>query len=116
MNPRIYNFTSVDPSGKPTTSKHRQAVYRRAKKLGMTMHEYRKHQEKEFKRLWGFLYAKDYETAKSAFRRAMQEVHPDHGGDSERAQRIIAAWDERKRSQGWEKPAPTVTKSAEERA
>jgi hypothetical protein len=71
--------------------------------------------EKEFKRLYAFLYTKDYEKAKIAFKRAMQEVHPDHGGDTERARQIIAAWDERKRSQGWEKPAPTVTKSEETR-
>jgi hypothetical protein len=43
MNPRIYNFTSVNADGKPTTSQHRQAEYRKAVALGMTMPEYREH-------------------------------------------------------------------------
>lgn len=114
MNPRIYNFSSIDPkTGKPTTSKHRQDVYRRAKKLGMTMPEYRKHQDAEFKRLYAFLYIKDYGKAAVAFKRAMQEVHPDHGGDPEQAQRLILAWDDYKKRQGWSGRAPTVTPPAE---
>jgi hypothetical protein len=110
MNPRIYNFSSVNSkTGKPTTSKDRQAAYRHAKKLGMTMPKYRKHQEKEFKRLYAFMYTKDYGKAAVAFKQAIQEVHPDHGGDPEAAKRIIVAWDKYRKSNGWTGPAPKVT-------
>ncbi len=109
MNPRIYNFSSTNKDGKQTTSKDRQAAYRRAKKLGLTMAEYRKHQEAEFKRLYAFLYIKDYGKAAVAFKRAMQEAHPDHGGDPQQASRIIVAWDDYKRRNGWSGPAPSVT-------
>ena len=88
---------------------HKQRDYRRAAKLGMTMAEYRKHQDAEFKRLYAFMYTKDYGKVAVAFKRAIQEVHPDHGGDPEAAKRIIVAWDEYKKRNGWTGPAPTVT-------
>jgi|ERR1035437_5429652 hypothetical protein len=106
MNPRIYNFSSTNKDGKQTTSKDRQAAYRRAKKLGLTMAEYRKHQEAEFKRLYAFLYIKDYGKAAVAFKRAMQEAHPDHGGDPQQASRIIVAWDDYKRRNGCPRADP----------
>jgi hypothetical protein len=106
MNPQIYK-KALNCNGVPTTSKGRQAAYRRAKKLGRTMPEYRKHQDREFKRLYAFLYIKDYGKAAVAFKQAMQEAHPDHGGDPRQAGRIIIAWDAYKKRQGWSGPATT---------
>ena len=34
----------------------------------------------------------DLRTAKSQYRKLLLENHPDHGGDSEKCRRIIAAW------------------------
>jgi hypothetical protein len=96
-------------SGEANTTAHRMRAYRQAKKLGLTCAEYRKHQEREFKRLYAFLYTKDYGKAAVAFKQAMQEAHPDHGGDPEQASRIIVAWGEYKKRQGWSGPAPSVT-------
>jgi hypothetical protein len=110
VNPRIYRFSSVDPkTGKPTTSKERQYAYRRAKKLGMTMPEYRAFMEKMVDRMYAFYDYKDYGRAAKAFKQAMQEFHPDKGGDPEDAKRIIAAWDAHKKLHGWSGPAPSVT-------
>lgn len=71
--------------------------------------DYRKHQDREFKRLYAFLYTKDYGKAAVAFKQAMQEAHPDHGGNPEQASRIIVAWDEYKKRNGWSGPAPKIT-------
>jgi len=108
MNPRIY-YKAMTKSGEANTTAHRMRAYRQAKKLGLTCVEYRKHQEREFKRLYAFLSIKDYGRAAVTFKQAMQEAHPDHGGDPEAAGRIIVAWDEYKKRQGWSGPAPTVT-------
>jgi hypothetical protein len=71
-----------------------------------------KAKSKEFDRLYARLYAftkiKDYEKAKAAFRRAMQETHPDHGGDPERAKDIIIEWNRTKNFNGWDQ-RPIVT-------
>lgn len=121
MNPRIYKFTSFAINPKTgervrTTSRHRQEFYREAIANGFdkahggvrAYHAYLA-KSKDFERLYAFLFIKDYGRAAVAFKQAMQEVHPDHGGDSEAARRIIAAWEEHKKSNGWSGPAPTVT-------
>ncbi len=35
-----------------------------------------------------------YAALKAAFRTALKELHPDHGGNEERAKELIAAWKE----------------------
>src|SRR5271167_3517779 len=121
MNPRIYKFTSFAINPKTgervrTTSKDRQQDYRDAIANGFDkahggVKAWRayKAKEKDFERLYAFLFIKDYGRAAVVFKRAMQEAHPDHGGDPEQARRIIAAWEEHKKSNGWSGPAPTVT-------
>lgn len=108
MNPRIY-YKAPNKHGVQCTSAHKQRDYRRAVKLGMTMKEFRKHENKRVDRMYAFYRAKDYGRAAVAFKQAMQEFHPDHGGDHDTAARIIAAWDAHKKLHGWTGPAPSVT-------
>jgi hypothetical protein len=78
----------------------------------MTMPEYRKHQENEFERHYAFLRIKDYgKAAAVAFKQAMQETHPDHGGDPDDARRIIAAWNDYKKAQRLVRERSTVTQA-----
>jgi hypothetical protein len=133
MNPRL-TTVSTDKHGRRNTNNARQKKYR-LKKAGHTEEacpicskKYRRPnlrcpefdgvtlanaavqaEGKEFDRLWAFLTIKDYGKASVAFKRAMKEVHPDLGGDSETTRRMIEAWDRRKKNLGWSGPAPTVT-------
>jgi hypothetical protein len=131
MNPRL-TTVSTDKHGRRNTNNARQKKYR-LKKAGhveeacplcsdsfrltrcpefdgvtvsAVAHEL---EGKEWDRLNACLIIKDYGRAAVAFKRAMQEVHPDHGGDSETTRQMIEAWEKRKKTMGWSGPAPTVT-------
>jgi hypothetical protein len=108
MNPRIYNFTSVDPkTGKQTTSQHRQKDYRRAIAAGFDkahggVKAWRKFQLKRVDRMYAFFGIHDFALATKAYKASMMEFHPDRGGNAEEAARINAEWDKYKKLNGWE--------------
>jgi hypothetical protein len=142
MNPRKYNLTSVTnpETGKRVTNAKRQKAYR-LRKAGHTEEacplcsaKYCRRQMrcpefdaltiaaavcqakgKEFDRLYAFLSIKDYGCAAAAYKQAIMEVHPDHDGTNEQAQRINDAWKEYKDRNGWTGPAPTVMPVAKQR-
>jgi hypothetical protein len=100
MNPRIYN-KAPNKHGVLWTSAHKQRDYRRAAKLGLTCTAYRALQGKQADKLYAFIGIHDYALATHAYKQAMVEIHPDHGGDPASAARVNEAWGKYKKQGGW---------------
>jgi hypothetical protein len=77
------------------TAKNRMRAWRKKRRDAL------KQADRQFDRLYRFIGIHDYELAKAAWRKAMIEIHPDHGGDPASAARVNEAWGKYKKQEGW---------------